>query len=430
MHSKGVWLALLCAATAACGASPDSSGTRPAGTETAPISGGTLDLDDAAVFQEFTRYEDAVSACTASLIAPNLLLTARHCVSEGAGENVICGRTEFKAPVTGQNTVATNDTAPNDRSIFYRGAEVRVPSNGSDLCGFDIALIILASPVPPSRAAPLVPRIDRPVVSGEEYRAVGYGVNEGGERNPGRMQRGDLAVKCLSAECAQFGLAATEFMGETGVCSGDSGGPALDTEGKVIGVVSRGSDPCETPIYGQVSSWRSFITQAAFDAAASGGYQPPFWAFSGSSDRDPTLADAGDPCTDTSECSPGTVCYYDADPSEARCRPVCQNDRQCGDGNECRTGFDVQGGGLCFEVPEAPASPPSRPLPTHGADDKCSLTPGGSADPTSGWFVLALALASTWRGTKRRSRRRPLDSHAGGTPSGHPDPARRAVISG
>jgi trypsin len=407
MHSKRAWSALLiAAATAGCGAAPGGEQAERVGTDALPISGGTLDMDDAAVFQEFTRYSDAVSACTASLIAPNLLLTARHCVSEGAGENVICGRTEFMAPVTGDNTVATNATAPNDKSIFYRGAEVRVPSSGSDLCGFDIALIILATPVPPSQASPLVPRIDRPVVPGEEYTAVGYGVNEGGERNPGRMQRGDLAVKCLASECAEFGLAPTEFMGETGVCSGDSGGPALDTEGKVIGVVSRGSDPCETPIYGQVSSWGSFLTQAAFDAAASGGYEPPFWAFSGSSDRDPTLTDAGDPCTDTSECSPGTVCYFDSDPSEAACRPVCQNDRQCGDGKECQSGFDVQGGGLCFDLPKPAANTPgSRPLPTHGADEKCSATRGRTGSTTSAWIVLALTAASSWRASKRRSRR-------------------------
>lgn len=405
MHSKRAWQALFFAATAGCGAVPDGGQAGRPSTEASAIAGGTLDLDDAAVFQEFTHYaNDTVSLCTASLIAPNLLLTARHCVSEGAGENVVCGRTQFQPPVTGENTAATNDTAPSNKSTFYRGAEVRVPSDGSDLCGYDIALIILSTPVPASKAAPLVPRIDQPVVRGEEYTAIGYGVNEGGERNPGRMQRGDLAVRCLGSQCAEFGLTASEFMGETGVCSGDSGGPAIDTEGKVIGVVSRGSDPCETPIYGQVASWSSFITQAAFDAAARGGYQPPFWAFSGSSDRDPTLTDAGEPCSDTSECSPGTVCYYDSEPSEAACTPVCQNDQQCGEGYECRPGFAVQGGGLCFEVPNPPMSNPrgSSP-PAHGADDKCSVSSGTSGSPTSAWFALALAAGWSLR-TRRRVR--------------------------
>ena len=402
MHSKRAWQALLFAATAGCGAVPDGGQAGRASTEAFPIAGGTLDMDDAAVFQEFTHYaDDTVSLCTASLIAPNLLLTARHCVSEGAGENVVCGRTEFKPPVTGENTAATNDTAPSNKSTFYRGAEVRVPSAGSDLCGYDIALIILSNPVPASKAAPLVPRIDRPVVPGEEYTAIGYGLNEGGERNPGRMQRGDLAVRCLGSQCAEFGLTATEFMGETGVCSGDSGGPAIDTEGKVIGVVSRGSDPCETPIYGQVSSWSDFITQAAFDAAARGGYQPPFWAFSGSSDRDPTLTHAGEPCSDTSECTPGSVCYYDSEPSEAVCTPVCQNDQQCGEGNECHLGYAVQGGGLCFEVPKPTTAPSGTSLPAHGADDKCSVGSGGSGNPASGWVAVALAVVWSLRARRR-----------------------------
>ncbi len=67
-----------------------------------PIAGGTLDFDDSAVFQEFTHYTDSVSACTASLIAPNVLLTARHCVSPGGIEEGVCGQSPFGTPVPGR----------------------------------------------------------------------------------------------------------------------------------------------------------------------------------------------------------------------------------------------------------------------------------------------------------------------------------------
>ena len=395
---------LLVVAASGCGT---ASVSEPLEQTPDTIAGGTLDETDAGVFQIFTQFDDAVSACTASLISPNVLLTARHCISRGNTENVVCGRSPFSAPVDGSDTVATNATKPSSKSTFYHGADIRVPSDGSDLCGFDMALIILEAPVPASQATPLVPRIDLPVQSGEPYRAVGYGLDEGGKSTPGRMVRGDLEVACLPAECPRIGVAATEFLGETGVCSGDSGGPAIDEEGKVIGVVSRGSDPCETPIYGQVSSWAGWITATVLEAAASGGFRPPFWAYSGSSELDPTLAQAGEPCSDTSECTAGTVCYFESEPSGAVCTPVCANSRQCKSGQACRDGFDVEGGGLCFDIPgstKPPTSSEAQPPSPPPGEDKCSVAPGDAGSGLSAWLVTGLGLATATRIARRRRR--------------------------
>src|SRR3954451_4296321 len=63
------------------------------------IAGGEPDTTDANVFLLFShRGTDGVALCSASLIAPNLLLTARHCVANVTSEQVTCGKTTAGAP--------------------------------------------------------------------------------------------------------------------------------------------------------------------------------------------------------------------------------------------------------------------------------------------------------------------------------------------
>jgi hypothetical protein len=269
-----------------------------------------------------------------------------------------------------------------------------------------MALVILESNVASVVATPAIPRIDRVAESGEPYTAIGYGLNAEGESNDGRMSRTDLEVRCTAGACGrQYQVVPNEFLGETGVCSGDSGGPALDADGKVIGVVSRGTDPCETPIYGSVASFRDFIVETAFDAAAAGGYPAPFWAWSGVSDPDETRATEGEACAAGDACRPGHVCYFDADPADASCRAICENDRQCAAGRVCQPGFDVRGGGLCLPMPEpiAPGGSDDAPVGS-GADDGCSMSHAPSNSRAG--FLLGTALGVALLGQARRRARR------------------------
>jgi hypothetical protein len=266
---------------------------------------------------------------------------------------------------------------------------VSVPAEGNDTCGFDLALVTLAANVAGDVARPAVPRIDRPAVSGESYVAVGYGVDDLGNSTAGRMRLEGLAVGC-TAGCNGFGLTDTEFMGEAGVCSGDSGGPALDTSGKLIGVLSRGSDPCETPVYGGVAGFRDWIMQTALAAAETGGYEPPFWVLTGTSDRPPGVE--GDPCSSGAECGQGTVCYYESDPHDAFCTRLCSAATECSEGTACVSGFEVPGGGLCL-ARRVPADPDP---PKRSAGGSCSLGrgPGHPRNLASllallGWCLLA-----------------------------------------
>jgi V8-like Glu-specific endopeptidase len=380
-----------------------SGADEPVGASTQSIADGDLDVTHESVFALVTHHGQEGALCTGTLIAPNLILTARHCVSEtGAHENVVCGDAAFTSTIPGDAVFATNDAQPDGNSSWFQGADIRVPSEGDDTCGFDVALVILQSNVPAQVAQPTVPRIDREVVAGEPYIAIGYGQDENGQEAEGRMLLGNLEVQCAPGDCPAYAIKSTEFLGETGICSGDSGGPALDADGKVVGVVSRGSDGCQTPIYGTVTAWRDLIVSTALEAAKLGGYEAPFWALSGSSDPPPDEGQPGSgggsasggaltPCDSPSDCSAGSVCHYRDDPADAVCRLTCAEDDECGDGEVCQAIGDSD-----VSVCLTPKS--------DGADESgCAVVPGSRGASSSlawAWLVAGVAFVAGRRTRK------------------------------
>lgn len=385
----------LAAAAAGCSA----PGQEPTGQSAQPISGGVADVSHDSVFLLVSHHDDRTGTCTATLLAPNLLLTARHCVSAGSHEDVLCGDAGLGEPYPAESFFATNDPQPRDGSPFFRATDIRVPVESGDTCGFDIALVLLGENVPSALAVPAVPRIDQEVQPGEVYTAVGYGVDESGQSTGTRMERSGLSIDCQPGTCGA-GVESTEFRGEDGICSGDSGGPAIDAEGKVVGVVSRGGPNCGTPIYGTVTAWRDFIITTAEEAASLGGYEAPFWVTTGSSD--PPLVDPsgtagasgepegsalGEPC-ESKPCGAGLACYSaSGDASAATCVEVCSATAACDAGLVCE---DVGSASLCLEPGGG------------GADENgCTMAQRAPKTRSAGWLALGL-LALFARRTRRR----------------------------
>jgi hypothetical protein len=253
------------------------------GAETAP------DAYDAVVGIVSIRSQGGTGAtCTGTLIAPNLVLTARHCVEEVSGSS--CSASFGDAiPLQSLATVAHHDLFEPAQEQVHRAAEIAVAPGGDGLCGNDVALIRLTTNVPTSIAAPMIPRIDREARRDEPYVAVGFGATDGGTTGIGlQRELTGRRVLCVGGGCSDGRVAGSEFRAGDGLCKGDSGGPTIDDQGRAFGVLSRSlGATCHDVVFGDVASRGTWIRDQARRAAMLGGYRAARWVTDGDSTPPP-----------------------------------------------------------------------------------------------------------------------------------------------
>jgi len=296
------WIAIVLAAGASMGA---------------PITGGIPSSEDAVV--ELAHGD--VLACSATVIAPQAVLTAAHCLKGSELPDIVDGDGVHHPALAGFSHPGFDPVS----------------------LDHDIALLVVD---PPLTIAPLAYATTLTAAVGDTIEVIGFGWTVANDTLPPARRTGASQLSAIDP------LQLHSVAAPSQTCEGDSGGPALFAA-QIIGVASSGDPMCvQFAQHTRVDAHADFIA-ATLAATAAGGAQP------------------GDRCWYAANCATGTCTPALDDPRLAFCATTCAGG--CASGTSCIDG-------LCrHPAPSPGATGAACTGASDCVDDLCVAPSGGGA---------------------------------------------------
>jgi MYXO-CTERM domain-containing protein len=247
----------------------------------APIIGGTVDTGDPAVVMlaAYPADRSTMYTCTAVLVAPDVLLTAAHCLDHpGYTYGVFVGADASSYPTLAQlEPQLAAVTAVHVHPQYNRAAPFF-----ADIGIVKLAAPLSITPLAIQRTAPL------PELAGAQVRIVGYGQTTYGQANSTKFAASTTIMSLESDDTILIGDP------QRHTCIGDSGGPAL-LGNVVLGVDSYANTAgCTEPAYfRRTDAFLPFIDANTGATAPDAGVSDPPADPPAITDDDPAGCSAG-----------------------------------------------------------------------------------------------------------------------------------------
>lgn len=349
--------------------------------------------------------------CGGTLVAPNVVATALHCIAQYRLGPFVCaanGQTRTLDDASGFVTgifdsslidVFVGDFAANPTTTPTPDAGVTrvVRGEGEHLCDGDIAFLILDRDLDVS---PVPVRVNAPPVEGEMVTVVGYGGTDPDALGAqiARNERGGIPVeRVMPAQAdpnsSEEGFGPGQFTTPAVTCQSDSGGAALAASGALLGVTSlfvgppssNGFCATELSVFVQAFAFASLLEEAM---AAAG---QAVWR---EGEPRPGSVAEREACVRDDNCANG-ICTFSSEGDETGlCAALCQVDGDCFDGEVCRFAEGDPEGQCELAAPDDVAG--------------CSVATQPTLPRPTTWWPGAAMLFGGFGWLRRRRRRRAM----------------------